>query len=715
MKFVRILSQLKKLDIRKIPGYFARGVYTITILWVWQTLTFIWLLFVYLLYKFSSKLLSFRFFPSALTTPLLQVIRFHYQKATTLSQRGERTINRINLIDLAFRNMMFKKSRSIVTIGGMAIGIGAIVFLVSIGFGLQELIIRRVARLDELKQAEVSSLPGSKEKITDQTISKIQEMSGVDKVLPQIATVAKVSIQKSVSDMAVYGVTTSYLEHSAIQPIRGNIFSSNELVYEIPHESEGVVAGASTEETSVIEETTPVTFTTNTVPWARVRSEPSRDAPILGYIPLSEKVYEGSKVWGEFYPESEDDQTFLEYEGQKYASWVSAEFELWEKNGCEPELEGCVDGYFPLFDEDTGYAQSTGYIAAMNVEFLDQSDRPTPQGRVLGITSTEDEKPVLLAQATNEESEGTSEASVESASSSAVADFIEAEDGWVEIASESTAMAKTNTKKVALADSAKKEAVINVAMLKVMGLTEEEAVGKTFEVSFVVVGELLNNSEDKLESINAEYTIVGIVPDDKTPFFYVPFIDLRGLGISNYSQLKVVTNLPEELATVRKQIEAFGLSSRSVADTVKQIDQLFATARILLSVLGFVALSIAALGMFNTLTVSLLERTREVGLMKAMGMKSHEVQELFLTESLVMGFFGGLAGIFLGFLAGKALGLLLSVLSISKGAGFIDVSYLPLSFIIFIFLLSLFVGIVTGIFPALRATKISALDALRYE
>ena len=69
------------------------------------------------------------------------------------------------------------------------------------------------------------------------------------------------------------------------------------------------------------------------------------------------------------------------------------------------------------------------------------------------------------------------------------------------------------------------------------------------------------------------------------------------------------------------QVEALGFSTRSVADTVKQIDRLFATARVLLAVLGFVALSIAALGMFNTLTVSLLERTREVGLMKAMGMR----------------------------------------------------------------------------------------------
>ena len=170
-----------------------------------------------------------------------------------------------------------------------------------------------------------------------------------------------------------------------------------------------------------------------------------------------------------------------------------------------------------------------------------------------------------------------------------------------------------------------------------------------------------------------------------------------------------------DLAKIRKQIEAMGYTTRSVADTVAQINSLFATAKTLLLLLGMVALAVAALGMFNTLTVSLLERTREVGLMKAMGMKSSEVKELFLTESMTMGFFGGVLGIVAGFVLGKLLGLILSFFAIFKGVGYIDVSYLPLSFVLVILLLSLIVGLATGIYPAKRATKISALNALRYE
>jgi len=286
---------------------------------------------------------------------------------------------------------------------------------------------------------------------------------------------------------------------------------------------------------------------------------------------------------------------------------------------------------------------------------------------------------------------------------------------WVEIASEAGIIAPPETKTVELAGNAKRQAVVNRAMLKILGINEGEAVGKKFNVSFVVVGELLEESKEKIESAATEYTIVGVTPEEKIPVFYVPFIDLRSLGITNYSQVKLVVKDQAELAKARRQVEAMGYMTRSVADTVEQINSLFSTLRTVLILLGMVALSVAALGMFNTLTVSLLERTREVGLMKAMGMKSTEVHDLFLTESMIMGVFGGLGGLMFGIICGKILSLILTIFAVFKGVGFIDITYVPFSFVFLIILLSITVGIITGIYPAHRATKISALDALRYE
>jgi putative ABC transport system permease protein len=231
----------------------------------------------------------------------------------------------------------------------------------------------------------------------------------------------------------------------------------------------------------------------------------------------------------------------------------------------------------------------------------------------------------------------------------------------------------------------------------------------------VVVGELLDDPNKRVESTPLTYSIVGVIPDEGTPIVYVPFVDVRSMGINRFSQTKVIVKENANLGSVRTTIESAGYGTVSVADTVAQIDTLFANFRLILSILGMVALSVAALGMFNTLTVSLLERTREVGLMKAMGMKSDEVKSLFLTESIIMGLYGGILGLFLGIIFGKVLSVVLSALSIIKGVGFVDISYVPPVFVLVVLLLSVIVGIATGYFPAKRATRISALNALRYE
>ena len=86
-----------------------------------------------------------------------------------------------------------------------------------------------------------------------------------------------------------------------------------------------------------------------------------------------------------------------------------------------------------------------------------------------------------------------------------------------------------------------------------------------------------------------------------------------------------------------------------------------------------------------------------------------------MAESIIMGLGGGFLGIFLGWLLGKTFSVILSVFSLTKGQGLINISYIPIFFEIFILLVSFFVGIVTGWYPSRRARKISALNALRYE
>jgi ABC-type antimicrobial peptide transport system permease subunit len=689
LKFSRFINFI--ISIRHAP----KAIYRFFRFSVWHITTFSLLLIVYLVFKLVTKIFTARIFPNAVRVAALDLINKAYKKVSFMNIKREATINRIDLIDLALRNMVFKKSRSLITVGGMAVGIGSIVFLVSIGYGIQELVTSRVARLDEMKQMLISAQVGSNVKMNDAILTRFQQVQNVSEVQPLIAAVGRVNFNNSVSDMVVYGVTTNFLTQSAIKPSTGKIFESNEISIQ---SSAGEVAGVETDDAATqpidsAKNGTDVVFSIYAEKWLKVREKADTNSKIIGYTRRVDASQNGVEISGGLYEIPDDfKRDSLSSESEQ---WILSEFEIWEKSNCLPTNDDCEDGGYLRKYQNSRNMKAKGYTAAIYMEKQYIEDQPVILPSVLG-DSTESGEDIF---------EGAVLQASDSASESA--DFIE-------IASESAAAKPPETKSVQLGAIAKKEAVVNRAMLKVLGVKEDEAVGKVFNTSFVVVGDLLD-SKEKVESVAAEYTIVGVTPDDKTPVFYVPFIDLRSLGIINYSQIKVIVKDKADLAAARKQVEALGFSTQSVVDTVDQINKLFSTLRLLLAVVGMVALCVASLGMFNTLTVSLLERTREVGLMKAMGMKSSEVHELFLTESMIMGFFGGLLGLAIGFLSGKFVGLLLSIFSISKGSTYIDIAYIPPAFVAIIIGLSIIVGVATGLYPARHATRISALNALRYE
>ena len=652
---------------------------------VWRFISFSVLLSLYLINALIIRFPSWWIIPRFISSRIQQPWAKLYSKISWVLDREQRgSLSRSDLIELSIRSMLTKRVRSIITVGGMAIGIGAIVFLVSIGYGLQQLVIARVARLEEMKQTDVLTQTGGRIKMNDRSLNDYKEISNVKSVLPLIAVVGRINYQDSVTDVAVYGVTADYLKQSDIKPIQGKIFDNNQLSAEVPHTFEpGEVAGVSSEASGNAEigdVIGPVDYAINPKVWVRVREKPQTNAKIIGYTKRSDGTNSGEEVWGGYYAE---DKTQDSKEKPLLSKWIKSSVLVWSQKNCDKAELDCADGRFVVARESDGsQKQVGGYFAEVNISLPNLATGSS----VLGVTS----------DSTN----------VASGSGSI---------GFVDIASESGTIALTSAKTVSLSPSAIRQAVINRGMLKLLGLKESDVLNKVFLASFVVTGDLLGDSKVRVESTPAEYTIIGVIPDEKTPVMYVPFLDLRSLGVTNYSQVKVGVNSQNDLPVVRRKIEALGYVTRSVADTVAQINSLFSTARTLLALLGMVALAVAALGMFNTLTVSLLERTREVGLMKALGMKSSEVQELFLTESMIIAFFGGILGLLFGFLAGKGIGLILSFFSLFRGAGFIDISYIPFPFVCLILFLSLIVGVVTGIYPARRATKISALNALRYE
>ena len=649
-----------------------------------QVFVFLSLLLSYLFQQLFFNLASLRFLPKGLSSRLHLCGDWLANHLFPIFQRKTvGGVSRLDLIDLSIKNMKAKKTRTSITIGGMAIGISLIVFLVSVGYGLEKLVISRVARLDEMKQIDVASAVASNVKIDDSSLASFKGIPDVAKILPVIGVVGKINFQNSVTDIVVYGVLADYLKESAIKTVNGEIFTSNELVSHLPSspDSSGSVAGVT--DTAVpanyLDEFGQINFTINPDAYLRVRQSPDSSSTLLGYTRRVEGIQDGTELLGRGYlSDNGAGDIVTDSSGRKLGLWVKSHLPLWQK--CLSFDPDCpVSGYRPLLDESGFQTQEDGYLAEIDLRV----DRGFLSGDVLGETDI--------------------------ASSSALANFVDIS------AIEATPSTENLPVKVTLPQQDRRETVINRSLSKILGFKDpSEAVGKKINLSLVATGELTTDNQ-KISSEPVEYSIIGVTADSRTPVAFLPLIDVKQLGISRYSQVKIVTSSQSTLVKIRKQVEALGFRTTSVVDTVAQIEQLFSTLQFILGLLGVVALSVAALGMFNTLTVSLLERTREVGMMKAIGMKSLEVRDLFLTESMIMGIYGGIGGLSLGYLVGKIFSLILSGIAITRGVGVIDVVYIPPLFIILIVTLSTLVGILTGIYPSYRATKISALNALRYE
>lgn len=661
--------------------------------------TFFILLILFIVGKLFSKLL---FLPIVggillkLNFPTGKTI-MHYEDLLSMKLDNVRTseVKRSYLINLAFKNLLAKKTRSFITILGMSVGIGIIVLLLSLGYGIERLVISRIASLDELKMVDVSSSENTALRLNRTTYDKIAQFSAVEKVIPLVATVGKITMSKATTDVLVYAAPRSYLDAIKARVIRGKLYTNNQSFDAVKARgvSEGSVAGASTrlergelgKDRSSFEYQVQVFPSTIVSVWEQCEV----GSKVLGYTERFEGGTRGFLKWGSQYAPFDEfgkaayDSTRNIYLGK----WATGEFPLFQKKQ-SGEFE-------PLLDDSGRHIWKTGCVQENKVQIAPL--QRFVQADVLGeSTASAEVEPV-----------STFDAVVVSSDSSGIE--------MVMLQSSTSATVKKGPEKLAFSSLPEGQAVISSGLANLLGLSLNKAIGKEFTTSFIIGKSLMPSIEGKSYSDEVTYKVIGVLDDDNNTYFYVPYADMKKLNIPHVSQMKIILKDTSLMAKVRKGVEGLGFRTNSTVDTVKQIESLFSNLRILLAVLGLVALGVASLGMFNTLTVSLLERTREIGGMKTMGMVSEEVQDLFLAEAMIMGLAGGLGGLMLGTLVGKGLSFLISVVALSQGQGFIDLTYIPISFSTFIVVSSFVVGVLTGIYPAQRAKKISALNALRYE
>ncbi len=186
--------------------------------------------------------------------------------------------------------------------------------------------------------------------------------------------------------------------------------------------------------------------------------------------------------------------------------------------------------------------------------------------------------------------------------------------------------------------------------------------------------------------------------------------------IVDVDQVKLAVKDRESIEEVRRTIESFGFDTSSPVDTLDQVNEVFKIFNLILAGLGGIGLVIAVLGMLNTLTVSLLERTREIALMIMLGARPRDMKRLFMIEALLLSIIGGLSGVALASLAGTAVNFVLNRLAQSRGVSYyFDIFYhSPLLIALMIGLITI-IGLTVSFVPSRRASRINPIDALRHE
>ena len=179
-----------------------------------------------------------------------------------------------------------------------------------------------------------------------------------------------------------------------------------------------------------------------------------------------------------------------------------------------------------------------------------------------------------------------------------------------------------------------------------------------------------------------------------------------------YSSASVQADDMENVEELANMIRSMGYNVSTNIEYINSMKKQFAMVQGVLGGIGAVSLFVAAIGIANTMMMSIYERTKEIGVMKVIGCSLRNIREMFLLEAGFIGFMGGVAGNILSFIMSAVINILVSGESMGVGG---SLSYIPLWLVLTSMGFAVLVGMAAGYFPALRAMKLSPLAAIRNE
>jgi putative ABC transport system permease protein len=186
-------------------------------------------------------------------------------------------------------------------------------------------------------------------------------------------------------------------------------------------------------------------------------------------------------------------------------------------------------------------------------------------------------------------------------------------------------------------------------------------------------------------------------------------------GKPAYASLTVRAKSPSQVEPIETAIKNMGFGTFSLLDATRSLRLFFTIFDLLLAIFGSLALAVATLGIINTLVMAILERRREIGILKALGAADRDVKQLFFVEAGVMGLFGGVLGVGFGWFIGRALTWATNIYLHRQNLPSAHVFSVPWWLVLGAIAFAVAVSLAAGLYPATRAARLNPVEALRYE
>jgi putative ABC transport system permease protein len=183
----------------------------------------------------------------------------------------------------------------------------------------------------------------------------------------------------------------------------------------------------------------------------------------------------------------------------------------------------------------------------------------------------------------------------------------------------------------------------------------------------------------------------------------------------SYTSLSVRAKNPNQVPAIEDAIKKLGFGAFSIVDATRSMRQFFAVLDGFLAIFGSLALAVASIGIVNTLVMAILERRREIGIMKAIGASDGDVRGLFFAEAGAMGLVGGAVGVTLGWAIGRLINFGTNIYLQRQNFPSAQIWSVPLWLVLSAIAFSIVVSLLAGLYPASRAARLDPVQALRYE